>query len=95
MNDRRPEGARQIIAAGADRHRDTPATIPPLGCIRHQWGKATPGANADITLFDTDREWVFERRDTASKSQNNPFYGWTLKGKPTATIVAGKIVWRE
>ena len=58
-------------------------------------GTLTPGANADITLFDPDREWVFERRDTASKSQNNPFYGWTLKGKPTATIVAGKIVWRE
>ena len=58
-------------------------------------GTIAPGADADITVLDPDREWVFERRDTASKSQNNPFYGWTLKGKPTATIVAGKIVWRE
>ena len=32
---------------------------------------------------------------TASKSQNNPFYGWPLKGKATMTIVAGAIVWQE
>ena len=70
-------------------------TVAPARLLRLKKGTLTPGANADITLFDPDREWVFERRDTASKSQNNPFYGWTLKGKPTATIVAGKIVWRE
>ena len=70
-------------------------TVAPARLLRLKKGTLTPGADADITLFDPDREWVFERRDTASKSQNNPFYGWTLKGKPTATIVAGKIVWRE
>ena len=70
-------------------------TVAPARLLRLKKGTLTPGADADITLFDPDREWVFERRDTASKSQNNPFYGWTLKGKPTASIVAGKIVWRQ
>ena len=57
-------------------------------------GRLQMDADADITIFDPDREWVFERKDTASKSQNNPFYGWTLKGRATATVVAGKIVWQ-
>ena len=53
------------------------------------------GADADVTVFDPDRDWVFERSDTASKSQNNPFYGWPLKGRAVATIVGGKKVWTE
>ena len=69
-------------------------TVAPAKLLRLKKGTLSPGADADITIFDPDREWVFERKGTASKSQNNPFYGWTLKGRPTATIVAGKIVWR-
>ena len=45
--------------------------------------------------FDPDREWVFGKEQTASKSLNSPFYGWRLKGKALATIVNGKTVWRE
>ena len=70
-------------------------TVAPAKLLRLKKGTLSPGADADITLFDPDREWTFERKDTASKSQNNPFYGWTLKGRPSATIVGGKIVWRE
>ena len=32
--------------------------------------------------------------DTASKAVNNPFYGWTLKGRNAMTIVAGEIAWK-
>jgi dihydroorotase-like cyclic amidohydrolase len=38
---------------------------------------------------------VFTREDTASKSTNNPFYGWPLRGRAVATIVGGKMVWAE
>ena len=69
-------------------------TVAPAKLLRLKKGTLSPGADADITIFDPDCEWLFERKGTASKSQNNPFYGWTLKGRPTATVVAGKIVWR-
>jgi dihydroorotase-like cyclic amidohydrolase len=38
---------------------------------------------------------MFEQETTASKSRNNPFYGWPLKGKAVITIVGGEIVWHE
>jgi len=58
-------------------------------------GVVSVGADADVTVFDPDSEWVFTREATASKSTNNPFYGWPPKGKATATIVGGKVVWSE
>ncbi len=56
-------------------------------------GELRKGYFADVTVFDPNREWVFERSDTASKSTNNPFYGWPLKGQTIMTIVRGKTVW--
>ncbi len=58
-------------------------------------GTLAPGSDGDITVFDPDREWTWERRDSASRSRNSPFYGWPLRGKALATIVAGKCVWRD
>jgi dihydroorotase len=58
-------------------------------------GTLSVGADADVTVFDADAEWIFRREDSASKSKNNPFFGWKLKGKPVATIVGGKVVWSE
>ena len=70
-------------------------TVNPAKLLRLNKGTLSVGADADVTVFDPDREWVFTRETTASKSTNNPFYGWPLKGKATATIVGGKIVWSE
>ena len=70
-------------------------TVAPAKLLNLDKGTLSIGADADVTVFDPDRNWVFERADTASKSQNNPFYGWPLKGRAVATIVAGKKVWSE
>jgi len=70
-------------------------TVAPARLLNLKKGTLGVGADADVTLFDLDRAWSWERSDTASKSQNNPFYGWPLKGKTVATIVAGKKVWAE
>ena len=70
-------------------------TIAPAKLLGLTKGTLRPGADADVTVFDPDREWVFERHQTASKSYNSPFYGWLLRGKAVMTIVGGKVVWRE
>ena len=79
--------------------RDAPGgvldVVNPARLLRLDKGTLTVGADADVTVFDPDREWVFRREDSLSKSRNNPFYDWPLKGKATATIVAGKIVWQQ
>ncbi|MEK7366673.1 MAG: dihydroorotase [candidate division NC10 bacterium] len=56
-------------------------------------GSLAPGTEADVTLFDLEREWVVEAKGMASKSKNSPFLGWKLKGAPVMTIVGGKVVW--
>jgi dihydroorotase len=70
-------------------------TINPARLLNLPKGTLAVGADADVTVFDPDREWVFERAGTASKSANSPFFGWKLKGRAVATIVGGKKLWTE
>ncbi len=60
--------------------------------LKHK-GTLTPGADADITIIDPDREWIVEEEELESKSNNSPFIGWKLKGRAMMTIVAGQVVW--
>jgi dihydroorotase len=57
-------------------------------------GTLAEGAPADVTIFSTDREWVYDVNKSFSKSRNSPFDGKTFKGGPVATVVAGQVVWR-
>ncbi len=70
-------------------------TVNPARLLNLPKGTLAVGADADVTVIDPDREWVFERAGTASKSANSPFFGWKLKGRAVTTIVGGKIVWSE
>jgi dihydroorotase len=70
-------------------------TVNPARLLNLNKGTLSVGADADVTVFDPDAEWVFNREDSASKSKNNPFFGWKLKGKVAATIVAGQKVFVE
>jgi dihydroorotase len=69
-------------------------TVNPARLLNLDKGTLSIGADADVTVFDPEHEWVFNRGDSASKSKNSPFFGWRLKGKAVATIVGGKIVFR-
>jgi dihydroorotase len=53
------------------------------------------GADGDLTVIDTEREWVYDVKESASKSRNSPFGGWRMKGEAHATIVAGEVVWES
>jgi dihydroorotase len=70
-------------------------TLNPARLLKLNKGTLTVGADADVTVFDPDGEWTFDRAATASKSSNSPFFGWKLKGRAVATIVGGKKVWTE
>ncbi|MGC1905612.1 MAG: dihydroorotase [Candidatus Acidiferrum sp.] len=53
------------------------------------------GQPADVTIFSTDRKWTYDVKDSPSKSRNSPFDRREFKGAPMATIVAGKVVWKQ
>jgi len=70
-------------------------TVAPARNLRLDRGSLAVGAPADVTIFDPDVEWTLDASRLASKSQNTPFEGWTMKGKVTRTIVGGRSVWEE
>ena len=70
-------------------------TTAPAKLLRLGKGTLRPGADADVSVIDPDRTWIFRRDQSASKSKNSPFDGWSLKGKALLTIVGGNIVWQE
>jgi dihydroorotase len=58
-------------------------------------GTLAPGAVADITIIDPNREWTVDADKLASKSKNSPFLGMKMKGMAAYTIVGGKIVFKR
>jgi dihydroorotase len=55
-------------------------------------GRISPGADADLTILNLHKEVEVDVRSFASKSRNNPFHGWKLRGAPQMTIVGGRVV---
>ena len=58
-------------------------------------GTLKPGSIADLTIIDPQRKWTYRGADSRSKSRNSPFEGWEFTGRAVATIVGGKIVFRD
>lgn len=58
-------------------------------------GQLKEGYDADITIFDPNMEYVYEKESIVSKSKNTPFIGKKLKGKVMYTIVGGRIVYEK
>jgi dihydroorotase len=67
-------------------------TVAPARLLKLNKGTLAVGADADVTIFDPDVEWTYDRAQSASKSKNSPFHGWPLKGRAVATVVGGKMV---
>jgi dihydroorotase len=56
-------------------------------------GTLRAGARADLTILDPEFAWTFDVSRSKSKSRNTPFDGYTFRGAPVATIVAGRIAY--
>jgi len=69
------------------------STSPALILELENKGKICVGVDADLTLLDLHKEIIIDVDTFKSKSRNNPFQGWKLKGMPVITIVGGKIAY--
>ncbi len=67
----------------------------PARVIHQPLGRLRVGGPADLTVIAPNLEWTYRAAEGRSKSRNSPFDGWKLKGAVTATVVAGKIVYRR
>jgi dihydroorotase len=56
-------------------------------------GSLKKGAHADVTLLDANYSWVFDAKQSKSKSRNTPFNGRSMQGAAVATIVGGRLVY--
>jgi len=67
-------------------------TTGPARILRLDKGTLRVGADADVTVLDTEREFTVDPARFRSKSINTPFAGWKLRGAPLLTLVGGRIV---
>lgn len=56
-------------------------------------GYLAEGGPADLALLDAAKEWI--PTAFASKSQNSPFLGQTLRGRVKMTVCGGKVVYED
>ncbi|MCE9583563.1 MAG: dihydroorotase [Planctomycetes bacterium] len=67
-------------------------TINPAKILRLAKGTLSPGADADVTLFDPKKTWTVTAANFKSRSRNCPFEGWKLKGRPETVVVGGRVL---
>ena len=86
--------ATELIEPG---HLDWPGAIAKMTCnparILQLENKGTlrPGADADVTIIDPQRQWTVDATKFRSKSTNSPFVGRQLKGRADTVIVGGRV----
>jgi dihydroorotase len=61
-------------------------TTNPRKILKLKQPRLAVGELANITLFDPQAEWVFEKKHIHSKSANTPFVGTKFKGKVIGVI---------
>ncbi len=55
-------------------------------------GTLSPGATANICIFDPEHYWTASPETLISHGLNSPVMGWELKGRVTHTLLAGRLV---
>ena len=70
-------------------------TVAPARILRLDKGTLSVGSDADVTILDLDSERTVDPSKVHSRSHNCPFNGRRLKGWPIATVVGGRLVFRN
>lgn len=69
-------------------------TVNPAKVLSIDKGTLKIGADADIVIFDPDKEIEVDVNKFVSKGKNSPFHGFKLYGLVCATIVNGSFVYK-
>ncbi len=67
-------------------------SVAPARIFHLPGGTLRRGAEADVTVFDPSARWTVDPSEMMTKGRNTPFAGMTLAGRPTWTIVGGRVV---
>ena len=68
-------------------------SLNPARRLGLEGGSLSPGAPADLVLFDAHAPFVLDRFTLTSKSRNTPFDGARLQGRVRASFVGGQQVY--
>lgn len=68
-------------------------TARPAQIFKLDKGTLGVGREADIVIFDPNKEYTIDTTKFKSRSKNSPYHGWKVKGKVIHTIVRGKVVY--
>ena len=71
------------------------AALNPARILGLPGGRLTPGAPADLVLFDPDAPFVLDRETLRSRSKNTPFDRTRMQGRVRGTWVAGERIFAE
>jgi dihydroorotase len=67
-------------------------TVNPARILGVDAGHLSPGAAADVCIFDPDQYWKVEASTLKSQGINTPFLGMELRGRVKYTLLNGNIV---
>jgi dihydroorotase len=67
-------------------------TTAPARVLGLQAGHLSPGADADVCVFDIEAHWRVEASALRSQGKNTPFLGLELPGRVRYTLVGGQVV---
>ena len=70
-------------------------TYAPATFLKSNLGTMNIGAQADLTIFDPNEEWVVLSDNFKSKGKNTPLETTILKGKVKATVYGGNIIYQD
>lgn len=70
-------------------------TCGPADILGMNTGRLSPGARADICIFDPDAEWILTADTMRSQGHNSPFLGNHMKGQVVYTLVGGRCVFER
>ncbi len=94
-------GLETMLSAGLRLVQEGQVTLPrlveamstrPAAILGLAAGTLSPGAPADVIVFDPDEPWVCDPHEMRGRSKNTPFDGAKMTGRVKLTIVGGHIV---
>lgn len=85
------------LELAANKHFSLSTAVAALSCnpaaiIGVNAGHLGVGAIADVCIFDPQRKWVVDNNNMQSRGHNSPFINRPMRGKVTATLIGGKMV---